>query len=110
MGGDAAPPLFSSFKPEALIGVAETAPELPRALLLESLKPGWLELAQGLGCIGVIAAYALMDGVTIETIHAAGMKAAVYTVNDPASARWLIGNGIDGIITDAVDRFSPNTR
>jgi len=35
------------------------------------------------------------------------MKALVYTVNDAAAAQWLIANGVDGIITDAVDRFSP---
>jgi glycerophosphoryl diester phosphodiesterase len=28
-------------------------------------------------------------------------------VNDPAPAAWLQSIGIDGIITDAVDRFSP---
>ncbi|WP_077037030.1 glycerophosphodiester phosphodiesterase [Pelomonas sp. KK5] len=100
------PVVFSSFKPEALIGVAETAPELPRALLLDALKPGWLDQARGLGCAGIVANYTLMDRATIDTIHLAGMKAAVYTVNDEASAQWLIGNGIDGIITDAVDRFS----
>lgn len=100
-------PLFSSFKPEALIGAASTAPEVPRGLLLDALKPGWLEQAQGLGCTAVIANYALMDAATIATVHAAGMKALVYTVNDEASARWLITNGIDGIITDAVDKFSP---
>lgn len=100
-------PLFSSFKPEALIGAAATAPEVPRGLLLDALKPGWLEQAQGLGCAAVIANYALMDAATIGSIHAAGMKALVYTVNDEASARWLITNGIDGIITDAVDKFAP---
>ena len=108
--GDASLPLFSSFKPEALMGAAETAPEVPRALLLDALKPGWLDLAKGLGCTGVVANYALMEAATIEAIHAAGMMAAVYTVNDPASAQWLIAQGIDGIITDAVDRFSPGQR
>jgi glycerophosphoryl diester phosphodiesterase len=28
-------------------------------------------------------------------------------VNDPSVAQWLIGIGIDGIVTDAVDRFAP---
>ncbi len=100
-------PLLSSFKPEALMGAAETAPDVPRALLLDVLKPGWLDQACGLGCIGVVANYTLMDAPMIEQIHAAGLKAAVYTVNDPATAQWLIANGIDGIITDAVDRFLP---
>jgi glycerophosphoryl diester phosphodiesterase len=31
----------------------------------------------------------------------------VYTVNDSVAARQLIDSGIDGVITDAVDRFSP---
>ena len=105
--GAATPPLLSSFKTEALLGAAETAPRLPRALLLDSLKPRWLEQAQGLGCRAVVTNYNLMDKAHIEAIHAAGMKALVYTVNDPAAAQWLIGNGVDGIITDAVDRFSP---
>jgi glycerophosphoryl diester phosphodiesterase len=30
-------------------------------------------------------------------------------VNDPAEAQRLVGLGIDGIVTDAVDRFSPGT-
>ncbi|MGI9153863.1 MAG: glycerophosphodiester phosphodiesterase family protein [Rubrivivax sp.] len=40
-------------------------------------------------------------------MHGAGMRGLVYTVNDPAPAAWLQSIGIDGIITDAVDRFSP---
>jgi len=35
------------------------------------------------------------------------MRGLVYTVNDPAEARRLDALGIDGIVTDAVDRFSP---
>jgi glycerophosphoryl diester phosphodiesterase len=35
------------------------------------------------------------------------MHACVYTVNDPAEARRLDALGIDGIVTDAVDRFAP---
>jgi glycerophosphoryl diester phosphodiesterase len=105
--GAAQQPLFSSFTPAALQGVLETAPQLPRALLLEALHPGWLEQARSLGCAAVVCHYALMDRATTATLHAAGMRALVYTVNDEASAQWLIANGVDGIITDAVDRFPP---
>ena len=54
-----------------------------------------------------MTAYPQIDATSIARIHDAGLKALVYTVNDPAEARRLTGLGIDGIITDAVDRFSP---
>ena len=44
---------------------------------------------------------------TIEKLHARGWRALVYTVNDAAVAERLIADGIDGIITDAVDRLGP---
>lgn len=102
-------PLFSSFQPEALAGAMESAPELPRGLLLDKLSDGWLDRALSLQCRAVITNYALMNQALVEQLHAAGLKSLVYTVNDPASAQWLIGNGLDGIITDAVDRFSPGS-
>jgi glycerophosphoryl diester phosphodiesterase len=97
--------LLSSFQAQALLGAAESAPDLPRALLLDALKPGWLLQAQGLGCVAVVTDYRLMDQAVIDAIHAAGMRALVYTVNDPAAAQKLITHGVDGIITDAVDRL-----
>jgi glycerophosphoryl diester phosphodiesterase len=36
------------------------------------------------------------------------MKALVYTANDESVVAWLRANGVDGIITDAVDRFAPD--
>lgn len=100
-------PLFSSFRPEALTGARETAPEVPRALLIDSLREGWLDEARALDCQAVVTNYTLMNFETTARIHAAGLKALVYTVNDEAAVQWLIANGVDGIITDAVDRFSP---
>lgn len=105
--GQTVPPLFSSFKPEALAGAAETAPAVPRALLLETLEPGWLESATGLGCRAVITNHLRMDRATCDAIHAAGLKALVYTVNDAAAADALVRLGVDGIITDAIDHFVP---
>jgi len=105
--GAAVPPLLSSFQPEALAAAQEAMPALPRALLLDALPAGWLEAAQKLGCAAVVMAYALMDAAAIGRLHAAGLRALVYTVNDPAEVLRLCTLGIDGIITDAVDRFSP---
>lgn len=100
-------PLFSSFQPAALRGASETAPQVPRGLLLDSLRSGWLDEAHALGCQAVITNYSCMDASTVAQIHDAGLKALVYTVNDTAAVQWLVANGVDGIITDAVDRFSP---
>ncbi|MEJ6005699.1 glycerophosphodiester phosphodiesterase [Paucibacter sp. AS339] len=105
--GSGLAPLFSSFEPEALQGARETAPEILRGLLLDSLREGWLSEAQALSCAAVITNYRLMDEATVGAIHAAGMKALVYTVNDAEAAQTLMDRGVDGIITDAVDRFSP---
>ena len=106
-GTDAPPLLFSSFRPEALAGARETAAQIPRALLLDTLWPGWLDMAQQLACVAVITNYNVMSAQALAQIHGAGMRGLVYTVNDPAPAAWLQSIGIDGIITDAVDRFSP---
>ncbi|MEO8311729.1 MAG: glycerophosphodiester phosphodiesterase [Caldimonas sp.] len=101
------PPLLSSFQPSALQGARATAPQLPRALLLDSLRAGWLDEATALGCVAVVTNHALIDATVLGAIHGAGMRGLVYTVNDPAAARRLVALGIDGIVTDAVDRFSP---
>ena len=100
-------PLLSSFRPDALAAAKEAVEPLPRALLLDSLRPGWLDEAQALGCVAVVANHALLDPELIARIHYEGMRALAYTVNDPAVAQRLLAAGIDGMITDAVDRFAP---
>jgi len=105
--GEAVPPLLSSFRPEALLAAREAAPELPRALLLDTPWPGWFEVARQLGCVAVVTNHGWMDEAVLQQLHGAGLKGMVYTVNDAAEARRLLALGIDGIITDAVDRFAP---
>lgn len=102
-------PLLSSFRPDALAAAQAAEPDLPLALLLEDWRADWLQEAQSLGCVAVVTHYTLVDEAVIGRIHAAGMRALCYTVNDPAPAQRLIGCGIDGLITDAVDRFAPHS-
>jgi glycerophosphoryl diester phosphodiesterase len=101
-------PLLSSFKTEALAGARNAAPELPRALLLDKLWPGCMEMAASLDCVAVITNHKLMDAALLARIHGDGRHALVYTVNEETRARELIALGIDGIVTDAVDRFAPD--
>ena len=99
------PPLLSSFQTESLAGARDSAPGLPRALLLDTLRSGWFEAAQALACVAVVTNYKVMSAEVVARIQGAGLRALVYTVNDPAPAAWLRELGVDGIITDAVDRF-----
>lgn len=104
----AAPPLLSSFRPDALAAARDAAPTLPRALLLDALHPGWLDAARALGCVGVVCKHVLIDAAVADAVRGAGLRLAAYTVNEPADAKRLIGLGVDGLITDAVDRFVPS--
>jgi glycerophosphoryl diester phosphodiesterase len=101
------PPLLSSFSPDALQGALESSPTLPRALLLDSLSPGWFDTARRLDCVACVTNHKVMDHAVVKQLHGAGLRALVYTVNETADAQRLAALGIDGIITDAVDRFSP---
>lgn len=100
------PPLLSSFSPEALEAAREAAPELPRALLMDTMPGDWVERCERLGCVAVDANHRLLDAGVIERAHAARLRVACYTVNDPDRARQLLDWGLDCLITDAVDRIA----
>jgi glycerophosphoryl diester phosphodiesterase len=101
------PPLFTSFRPEALVGARGTAPQIPRGLLLDTLWDGWLDVARQLECVAVVCNYNLWDASTVAQVHGAGMKCLSYTVNDESVAHHLIALGTDGVVTDRVDLLSP---
>lgn len=102
------PPLLSSFSETALAAAAQAAPELPRGLLIEGEPPvGWQERALRLGCIAAHLDHRAVREQTVRDARNAGLRLAVWTVNDPARARELLEWGVDAIITDALDRIDP---
>jgi glycerophosphoryl diester phosphodiesterase len=100
-------PLLTSFSPDALEGARDTAPDLPRGLLLEALWTGWLETALMLGCVAVVCHHALWDVSSMTQAKSAGFRALSYTVNDAEVTRRLIALGADGLITDRADLVTP---
>ncbi len=108
--GCRAPLLFSSFRPDALHAAQEVAPQIPRALLMNTLWDGWLAVVQALACVAVVTNHQVMDAALMQQLRASGLRGLCYTVNDAADVQRLLALGIDGIITDAVDRFSPALR
>jgi glycerophosphoryl diester phosphodiesterase len=105
--GQAGWPLMSSFQVESLEAAQAAAPELPRALLVDELWTGWLDAARRLQCVALVANHRLYQPALLAQIHQAGMVALAYTVNDGADAARLKAMGLDGLITDAVDRLGP---
>ena len=101
------PPLLTSFQVPALEAARAAQPDLPRGLLLDVLWPGWLETAQSLDCVAIICDHVLWDQVSLTQAKSAGFKTLSYTVNDEATARRLLDLGVDGLITDRVDLFTP---
>ena len=100
--------LLSSFEVEALRAARDAAPAIPRALLVDKLFANWFETARELECLAVVTNVALMDAALMAQLHGAGLRVLCYTVNDSSEVRRLLDLHIDGIITDAVDRFSPD--
>ncbi|HAL40777.1 MAG TPA: glycerophosphodiester phosphodiesterase [Polaromonas sp.] len=102
------PPLLTSFQPLALAAARAAQPQLPRGLLLDELRAGWLDTARQLECIAIVCNHTLWNADTVSQAKKAGFRLLSYTVNDQASARRLIDLGTDGIITDRVDAFKPD--
>ena len=100
-------PVLSSFKTAALAGARQAAGFFPRALLVEHLASGYLDVARDLGCVAMVAEHRLVTAQLAEQLHTVGLVLLAYTVNDDAEAQRLLALGIQGIITDRVNHFDP---
>lgn len=105
--GTKVPPLLTSFDVASLEGALQAQPELPRGLLLEDLWSGWLDTARRLGCVAVVCEHGLWDSASVTEARNAGLRTLSYTVNDATDAQRLFDLGLDGLITDRVDAFTP---
>lgn len=98
-----APPLISSFEPTALEGARESAPAVPRALLLENLDNDWLQIAASLACVAVVLHHPLIQHATVKLARSKSLRVLAYTPNDQSEWGRLIDLGVDGLITDRMD-------
>lgn len=98
--GALVPPLLSSFDTEALRAAHHEAPELPRALVFERLRRGWLQQCLDLDCVAVVTEYPQWNPDTVGLAQSAGLRVLSYTVNSAKVARRLVALGTQGIIGD----------
>ena len=100
-------PLLSSFSVPALEAARAATPDLARGLLVEEFSEGALRLATQLGCVSIHCHYSSVDADVAAKVHEAGFGLLCYTINDATSASWLSQAGVDCIVTDRLDHFSP---
>jgi glycerophosphoryl diester phosphodiesterase len=101
--GAALPPLMSSFSYTALEAAAQSAPQLPRGMLYETIPHDWQAQAAALSCVSLHTDHRVLNARIAEEIKDAGLKILAYTVNDPERARLLATWGVDMICTDRID-------
>lgn len=105
--GQTVQPLLSSFSTESLAGARDTAPQLPRGMLLDQWRSSCLDDAPALGCVALLCHHTLWNAARVASAQASGLRTLSYTVNDEADVQRLMALSTDGLITDRVDRFSP---
>lgn len=97
------PPLLSSFKSASLVAAREAAPEFARAILLGRIEENWRGRAEEVGAQGVNTNGIKLTAPQAVDIRKAGYALSVYTIDDGAVAKALVGMGVHCVITDAPD-------
>ena len=102
--------VLSSFSFQALSAAAMCAPELKRALLVESVPDDWREQMTS---IGATALHLASDALTLTPVElaaacTAAIPVAAYTVNNRAQADRLFAAGVRSIFTDRPDVWRPD--
>ena len=100
--------ILISFSSSALIAARNTAPELPRGLILDAPWPmDWLDQVRSVDASALDPDQNLLDAQRIHDIQRAGLAALCWTVNTTARVTELLNWGIDGVTTDAIDDVRP---
>lgn len=102
--------LLSSFSSVALSVARDTAPNLPRALLVEAIPPDWQARLQEFACCAVHCDAQRLRAEQIAEVNAAGIPLACYTVNRPEQAAELFAAGVTAIFSDRLDLFDGSMR
>ncbi|HVE62765.1 MAG TPA: glycerophosphodiester phosphodiesterase family protein [Mycobacteriales bacterium] len=101
--GAAAPPVtVMSFAPIGLRRMHAYAPGMPTVLLLERL-PRWLRggtLPARVGIAGPSLEVLRRDPGYVDRAHSHGNRVHVWTVDEPADVDFVIGLGVDAVITN----------
>lgn len=97
--------ILSSFSTTALASARELAPELPRALLVETIPADWSQALKEHGCMALHTSARKLDHDLAKAVIKAGIPIACYTVNQFAEAESLFALGVSAVFSDRPDLF-----
>jgi len=100
--------LLSSFSSAALAAAKQTAPQLPRGLLVEQVPVDWQSQLRGLDAQTLHVSAKRLRPESAAAIKQAGVGLFCYTVNEVAQARALLAIGVDAFCTDRIDLIGPD--
>ncbi|MET9345092.1 glycerophosphodiester phosphodiesterase [Streptomyces termitum] len=81
--------------PHAEIALTWTSLAPPRPVLLDAVRPAWLNYRFG-----------LLDRALVERVHRDGLKVSAWTPDTRRSMRRLVAHGVDAITTNRVDALA----
>ena len=91
-----------SFDHTAVARMREIAPDLPRGILFDHYPADVAASMRFAGARDVWPEWRLVDHRLVSTVHAAGGRVIVWTVNTRDDAERLVALGVDGVCTDDV--------
>lgn len=89
--------VLTSFDAQRLGEARRLLPEATCGLLTSTLDPDPLEIAQRIGAGAVHLHHSLATREWVERVHAAGLQARVWNIDEAERMKWAISLGVDGI-------------
>ncbi len=101
-------PVLSSFSIASLRAAKAAAPELPRGYLVDEIPSNWTDTMRELECVSLHCNWKKLTPELAAAVKHAGYGLLVWTVNEAAAARQLLGWGVDSLVTDRLDLIKPD--
>lgn len=92
--------VLSSFSTDVLADARDVAPDIDRALIVDSSAEAGIERAASLDCAALNTHWRLLDFALIERAHRVGLEVNVWTISDPEKTRGYDKMDVDGVIVD----------
>lgn len=91
---------IQSFDHRMLAAVKRLAPNVPISLLIDGTLPDLAALAEHAGAEIVSPNVEWITAEEVRALHATGVRVIPWTANTPEEWSYLVGIGVDGIISD----------